>query len=54
MGMYLNTGITDIHETDMATDLVVDGETNGCERAFVTWETLLIEMVERILLLQLE
>ena len=36
-----------IQEVDLAEDLMVD-------RAFVIWETFLMEMVERILLLQLE
>ena len=44
-----------IQEADLAGDLVVDGETYGCVKNFlVIWETLLMEMVERILLLQLE
>ena len=38
---------------DLAEDLMVDGETYECV-VFVIWETLLMEMVERILLLQLE
>ena len=37
----------------LAEDLMVSGETYGCVRVFVILETLLIEMVERILLLQL-
>ena len=36
----------------VAEDLMVDGETYECVKSF--WETLLMEMVERILLLQLE
>ena len=37
-----------IQEADLVEDRVVNGET------FVIWETFLMEMVERILLLQLE
>ena len=43
-----------IQEVDLAEDLMVDGETHECVKSFVIWETLLMEMVERILLLQLE
>ena len=43
-----------IQEVDLAEDLMVDGEIYECVRAFVIWETLLMEMVVRILLLQLE
>ena len=43
-----------IPEVDIAEELMVDGETYECYRAFVIWETLFLEMVERILLLQLE
>ena len=41
-----------IQEVDLAEELMVDGETYECVKSF--WETLLMEMVERILLLQLE
>ena len=44
-----------IQEVDLAEDLMVDGDTYELMcRVFVIWETLLMEMVERILLLQLE
>ena len=43
-----------IQEVDLAY-LMVDGETYECVKSLcVIWETLLMEMVERILLLQLE
>ena len=43
-----------IEYADLFEDLMVDGETYGCVKSFCYLETLLIEMVERILLLQLE
>ena len=43
-----------IQEVDLAEDLMVDGETYECVKSFVIWETLLMEIVERILPLQLE
>ena len=43
-----------IQEADLAEDIKVDGETYGCVKSFVIWETLFMEMMERILLLQLE
>ena len=43
-----------IQEVDLAKDLMVDGETYECVRSFCYRETLLMEMVERILLIQLE
>ena len=43
-----------IQEADPAEDLMVDGEMYECVEFFVIWETLLMEMVEQILLLQLE
>ena len=43
-----------IQEVDLAEDLLVDRETYECVNSFVIWETLLMEMVEKILLLQLE
>ena len=42
-----------IQDVDLAEDLMVDGDICMC-RAFVIWETLLMEMVERILLMPLE
>ena len=39
-----------IQEADLANDLVMDGETYGS----VIWDTLLMDMVKRILLQQLE
>ena len=45
-----------IQEADLAKDLVMDGETYiwKCKKAFVIWDTLSTDMVERIVLLQLE
>ena len=42
-----------IQEVDLAEDLVGDGETYRCV-SFYIWETFLMEMLERILLLQIE
>ena len=43
-----------IHESDLAEDLMLDRDTYEGVKVFVIWETFLMEMVERILLLQLE
>ena len=43
-----------IQKADLDEDLMVDGENYGYVRGFVICETLLMEIVERILLLQLE
>ena len=43
-----------IQEVDLAEDLMVDGETYGCVKRFCYLGDILMEMVGRILLLQLE